>query len=198
METENLAWILLSSSNSWKSRLIRWVLQSEYSHVGILKDYESSSPFTIDAYPLDRHVRQHNWYHHGHDQGYRTSKVIAVPVLNRKAGELWLEQQLGKPYGHTALIGYVLNRLFPGTRFHFRNDVSWTCFPLAYGFLMASWTIHPKRVPGSVPEVKLPERVIDLQELMHAVNRCKVSRGINPFDPDFEVKNDNRFKASET
>lgn len=155
--------------------------------MGILIQPAHGPAFTVDAYPGELKVGVHAWENQGVNRGISKHRVRQVPVLNANKGYEWLQRQIGKDYDHRALLGYAVNRVRPGTQHHLRSQDKWTCWPLAYGFLMASWAAAPGL---RVPRVQLPNQVILPSDLSAAINKCWASKGVNPFDPDFLTKND--------
>lgn len=188
----SFVYLLVSHTDTRLSRIIKRVLRSEYSHVGILVGYDTPYPYTVDAYPQSRIVNKHHWYYHGRAAGFRSHQVLQVPVLNPAAGQRWLDQQIGKTYDHRSILGYLLNWTGLTDHLHLRRKDSWSCWPLAYGYLMACWQAGPHITHRGIPEVKLPDHVITPEHLYAAIKRCKESKGVNPFHPDFHALNNQR------
>lgn len=185
----SFVYLLVSHTDTWLSRTIKFVLQSEFTHVGILVGYDTAYPYTVDAYPESQSVTKHHWYHQGRAAGFRIHKVLQVPVLNPAAGQRWLDQQMGKPYDHRSILGYLLNWARISDKWHMRRPHAWSCWSLAYGYLMASWQAGPHLTHTGIPKVDLPPQVITPEHLYAAIRRCKESKGINPFHPDFHNLN---------
>lgn len=191
MHDSSIVYLVFTAADSFRSRLIQRVIRDPYSHVAVLLQGASEDlSYTIDAMPEEKKVRINPWLNMGVNPGVHRHQVYPVPVLNAHAGHRWLEAQIGKPYDRRSLLGYAVNRVRPGTSLHLRTQDSWSCWPLAYGFLMACWAAHPKLHGTAIPDVTLPNKVILPEDVLAAIQRCRRSKGVNPFDQDFHVKNE--------
>lgn len=112
-ETIELRFITSNSLISW---MIRSLTKSEYSHVEVVVEQGylgSQYPEGVRLRPLD------------YTKPHKECRVVVRVTPNDKIKVLeWLQQQLGKPYDLTALIGILANNR------DWKEDDSWFCSEL--------------------------------------------------------------------
>lgn len=126
------------------SYLLRAAMWSRYSHSAL---YDDETGFVYDSTLLQGGVRRHTKAefdkHYRPDwQELREVPVVASVVLDARK---WLEEQVGKDYDWTALVGFLVRR-------DWSEESDWFCSEMTEAFrslfsqrrfLMDLWRITP-------------------------------------------------------
>ncbi len=128
--------IALYKGTSWMSRAIRWRTWSDYSHAAWVREDGS----VIEAWtngvrcvtsPLDDHTP-------GTPIDFFD---VAITPDQRRQVEAFLMWQLGKPYDHTAILGFL-------TRAKSENPDRWFCSELVFAACKSAGVELLKRIPA--------------------------------------------------
>jgi hypothetical protein len=90
-----------SSSNSWISRLIRWLTSSDVSHTFLLVTIDGKEFVAEAAFSGFRLILKRNW-----DKDNRVADLF-TPIVSLDKGWEAVEDWLGERYGYEGIFGYM-------------------------------------------------------------------------------------------